>query len=425
MKLRSIFLSLSMIMAIGVMAMTPFRTHRFEQFRVLPGRENAIVFFGNSITNMFEWSEALGNDPRVLNRGVSGAMTVELLENTDIVTSLHPTKVFIGIGTNDLGNPELCSPDSVAARITAIVKRIRRESPQTEVYVQSILPSDNGIRTLDAIRDTNAKVKPQVEESGAVYIDLYDLLSGIVSKDISYDGLHLSARGYALWLDAISEYTGLKPVFGTDITENNGGIDWNSFGMRNTYFSAYPVASNDILILGDEMIHGGEWRELLDRPNVKNRGTGWGYGGLSMDKWIENTDAIFGANGNKAAPAKIVLYAGTEELYAPESDTGKILEGYRKLIERIREYAPASTTGIEILSLIPRNEPELDSTLTIPFNSALAKMAAAGDNIGYIDIYTPLSVMEEGKSCANPLYVSDNFLTGAGYTLVADILSGI
>ncbi|MDE7496248.1 MAG: GDSL family lipase, partial [Muribaculaceae bacterium] len=77
-------------MAIGVMAMTPFRTHRFEQFRVLPGRENAIVFFGNSITNMFEWSEALGNDPRVLNRGVSGAMTVELLENTDIVTSLHP-----------------------------------------------------------------------------------------------------------------------------------------------------------------------------------------------------------------------------------------------------------------------------------------------------------------------------------------------
>lgn len=406
-----------MLAAMTAAAITPFRQHRFDQFKALPLQDSAIVFFGNSITNMYEWWEAFGSEQKILNRGNSGANTFELIDNIGTVIALRPAKVFIGIGTNDLGNREIGQPDSVAARISEMVRLIRAGSPQTEVFVQSILPSKNGLRTLEAISATNARVKELVEPQGATYIDLYDDMAGIVTRDISYDGLHITSKGYAIWLDKIAPIVGLSSIYTPEMTENNGGISGNSFGMRNTFFSSYPVKSSDILIVGDEMIHGGEWHELLANPNVKNRGTGWAYGGLDMNSWINSVEAIFAANGNKQAPQKILLYAGTAPLYSKDADMAAIIADYKALVARIRTYAPASQTRIEIMSLIPRCSSDLNASLTVPFNKLLEALAAETENAGFIDIYTPLTV--DGTAVANPDFIENDFLTGRGYGAVA------
>ncbi|MDE6378444.1 MAG: hypothetical protein K2K72_06850, partial [Duncaniella sp.] len=86
------------------------------------------------------------------------------------------------------------------------------------------------------------------------------------------------------------------------------------------------------------------------------------------------------------------------------------------LIDKIREYAPAAATRIEIMSLIPRNSRELNEALTVPFNRLLRSLASEEDNVGFIDIYTPL-VREDNS--ADPRYVENEYLTGLGYGKVA------
>lgn len=395
----------------------PFKQHRFDQFKALPLADSTIVFFGNSITNMHEWWEAFGSEQKVLNRGNSGAITAELLENIGSVIALHPLKVFIGIGTNDLGNESIGQPDSVASRIAAMVDLIRKGSPTTEVYVQSILPSEVGRRSLELIKNTNSRVKELIEPMGATYIDLFDEMTDIPEKKISYDGLHITSKGYAIWLNKIAPIVGLSSIYTPDMVENNGGISNNSFGMRNTYFSAYPVKATDILLIGDEMIHGGEWHELLNNPSVKNRGTGWGYGGLSIQNWINSIEAILGTNANKEAPSKILLYVGTQPLYAKDADMQETFAQYKALIDKIREFAPASKTRIELLSLIPRTTSADNDSLTIPFNNLISTLASDEANIGFIDIFTPLSL--EDHSADSTFVDAYNYLTGRGYGAVA------
>lgn len=416
---RFILLQLTAILAVcQVSADGPFRQHRYDQFKALPPQDSTIVFLGNSITNMYEWWEAFGSEQRVVNRGTSGAFTWELIDNVGTVISLRPAKVFIEIGTNDLGSRH--QPDSVAARVGRLVSLIREGSPDTQIYVNSILPSKIGSRTLEAIQAANSMIKELVESQGATYIDLYDDMPGITTNEISYDGLHLTSKGYAKWLGRLAPFVGLNPVYKPGMEENNGGMPHGSSGMRNTYFSAYPLRGTDIVMMGDEMIHGGEWHELLGNPRVKNRGTGWGYGGISLDAWRNSVPAIFATNGNKQAPAKILIYAGVEPLYFHKVDLSDILDDYKALIAEIRKYARASDTRIEIMSLIPRNSRELNDTLTVPFNRLLQTLASDTDNIGFIDIYTPLA--REDNS-AGPRYVENDYLTGQGYGIVARIIA--
>ncbi|MDE6378183.1 MAG: hypothetical protein K2K72_05505, partial [Duncaniella sp.] len=303
-----IFQFVALIAVLTVRADVPFRQHRFDHLNTLPPQDSAIVFLGNSITNMHEWWEAFGSEQRVVNRGISGTYTYELIDNISPIISMQPAKVFIEIGTNDLGTNH--RPDSVASRVGTLVSLIRQGSPDTRVYVSSILPSKCGTRTPEAIEATNSMIRGLVEAQGATYIDVYDDLQGILSNEISYDCLHLTSKGYAKWLERLADAVGLSPVYRPEMEEDNGGISHNSNGMRNTYFSAYPLRSTDIVIMGDEMVNGGEWHELLNNPRVKNRGTGWGYGGLPLESWCNAVRAILAANGNKEAPAKIIVYAG-------------------------------------------------------------------------------------------------------------------
>ncbi len=411
-----IWMALAGVVANGA---TPFRDHRYDEYKVTPLNDSSIVFYGNSITNMHEWWEAFGCDSRIANRGASGAFTQELIDNVGSITSGQPAKVFIGIGTNDLGNEATNCPDSVAGKILTIVDRIRSESPRTEVYVQSILPSTNGLRTEEIIKETNGIVERGCEARGVEYIDLYDDMAGMISREISYDGLHPTAKGYQIWCEKIAPIVGANCAYPAEFEEDNGGIDNSSFGMRFTHFSAFPVKRTDTLIIGDEMIHGGEWHELLGDSGVKNRGTGWGYGGLSFERWNAAVNAILGANGNKEAPRRIVLYAGTAPLYAKGADPEKIAADYRGWIENIRGYAPASSTRITVMSLIPRNSRDENLSLTKPMNELLRQMAGEMENVDYLDIYSDLAADDDS---GDPEMIDREYLTGKGYLKVASRL---
>ncbi|MCM1028147.1 MAG: GDSL-type esterase/lipase family protein [Pseudoflavonifractor sp.] len=412
---------LALTVASAAWADVPFRLHRYDSFRAAEVNNQSIVFFGNSITNMHEWREAFGDNPNIINRGNSGGYSYELLDNIESVIQGKPAKVFIGIGTNDLGTSGQDDPTVVAGYIQKLVERFKAESPKTQVFVQSILPSWNGLRTEAKTRATNTLLKDMCEKKGATYIDLFDTLAGIPNGDpISFDCLHVTAHGYTLWCRAIEKYVGEKCTYPDPATAtySSGGMH-NSNGMRVTQWSASTVKPTDILIIGDEMIHGGEWHELLHNPDVKSRGIGWGYGGQPLTKWGELIPAILTDNPSlKSAPKKVFLYMGIPDVNDTKTNFSVIINNYTAVIDKIKKLAP--TTEINILSYIPRSSNADNENRIVPANDRLKALCAEMEGVNFVDIYTPLT---SGVNQADATCITNNYLYGKGYNKVAQVLA--
>jgi len=191
------------------LAMKQHFNQRTSLFRMLPNTENEIVMLGNSITAGGEWKE-LFPGVNIINRGIGGDVTDGVLERLDEVTESLPAKIFILIGTNDLA--ALKTPEYIIDNYGKILDRIRKASPATEIYIQSILPTDDSYHTTrknSDIRLINMNLERMARESGLVYIDLY---SHFVTPDskmnpaYSNDGLHLTGEGFRLWKSLISKY---------------------------------------------------------------------------------------------------------------------------------------------------------------------------------------------------------------------------
>jgi len=411
---RIIFLAFTLFGLGTALADAPFRNHRYDAFKVLKLNSDNIVFIGNSITNMHEWWEAFG-DTRIVNRGVSGAVSDEVVANLESMITGKPGKVFLMIGTNDLGTAGINNAAHVAANTRIIVKRIRKESPSTQIYVQSILPSAR--RDLEQQIQTNDSLRAICKAEGATYIDLWDALYSVSqNNEHSLDYLHLCASGYHIWCKAIAEHIGTDCTYPENGVNQTGGIG-GSNGMRTSTFGFAPVRADDILLIGDEMVSSGEWHELLGSGRVKNRGTGWGWPGLGIADVTKQIPVILKGRPDNVAPERIFLYVGTADVNGT-ADIATLKERYEALVRKVKELAPH--TPVFIQALLPMNDATKNATRVEPFNNALKAIADANTEVTYVDIYTPLL----NGNVANTAYFSGNYLDGKGYVEVARILAG-
>lgn len=395
----------------------PFRNHRYDAFKVLGNSGSGdVVFIGNSITNMHEWWEAFG-ETKVLNRGVSGAVSNEVVANLGSLVSGKPGKVFLMIGTNDLGTAGMNNAAHVAGNVRTIVRYIKNVSPSTEIYVQSILPSSR--RTKALVVETNDSLRAICGQENLTYVDLFDALLPVEQNDRNYtlDGLHLCGAGYRVWCKAIEQYLGLTTTYPDDATNQFGGLG-GSEGMRASSFGMLPVADGDILFIGDEMVHGGEWHELLGSAKVKNRGTGWGYPGPGIANITNSVPTILKGRADNGTPAKVFLYAGAADAKGADA-VADIKTRYEALVAAVRADAP--TAQIYIQALLPTTDATINTNRVVPVNAALAEIAEANENVTYVDDYTPF-VTEAGV--ANTAYINGNYLYGKGYARLAQLLAG-
>lgn len=404
-------------MALTAHADEPFRLHRYSAFTTLTVDSNSIVFIGNSITNMHEWWEAFG-DPNIRARGNSGAVSDETLANFETVIAGRPAKVFLMIGTNDLGTNGINTPEHVAANVRTMLTRLAAKSPKTEVYIQSILPSTVGIRTLAAEQATNDLLKELCTEFGATYIDLYTPLTAITqstSGGLSYDGLHLTMQGYRIWCNAIAQYVGSPCVYPASASNQNNG-QGGAYGMRLTTFGGLPVRDGDVLFIGDEMVHGGEWHELFNSTRIKSRGTGWGYPGPGLGVTLAEIPVILKGRADNQAPAKILLYAGVGDVNG-SSAMATVVQNYRAVVNKIRELAP--TSKLYLLALHPTSNATTNANRVQPFNAELQSMAGGLDGVEFIDTYTPFA----NGNAANTTYFTGNYLYAKGYARMTQVLA--
>lgn len=177
-----------------------------------PTTRRDIVFFGDSITDGSEWDELFGN-PHLKNRGINGDHAEWMIDRLKDVCNGKPKKIFIMAGVNDLGAH--VSPDSTAMFVMRLVDSVRRGTPRTKIYLQSILPNNDSIRPKSAflikrIVETNVLLKKGAGDRGITYIDLYPLMTtpgtDEFSPEYTYDGLHPNGKGYIVWRDAIKKF---------------------------------------------------------------------------------------------------------------------------------------------------------------------------------------------------------------------------
>ena len=209
------FLGVQVYGAAQVVDTTYFNTY-YEQkvtvYHTLPKTKGSIVFLGDSITDIGEWS-ALWHNAQVMNQGISSDNTLGVLARLDAVIRLQPQKLFIMIGINDIARN---TPDTVIlANYEKIVARMRSAAPQTKIFIQSVLPTNNTFTSFPRhqnkeahIRRVNEGLQQLAARTGCTYIDLHSRFTdaqGRLATAYTNDGLHLTGRGYALWKQIISE----------------------------------------------------------------------------------------------------------------------------------------------------------------------------------------------------------------------------
>ncbi|UCH65615.1 MAG: hypothetical protein JSW63_00335 [Ignavibacterium sp.] len=193
-----------------------FKRHYYLKksvFEVLPNNDDEIIFLGNSITAGGIWTELFQN-VRIKNRGISGDVTDGILYRLKEVTESNPEKVFIMIGVNDLSKGK--SQEYILKNYQRIIDEILNDSPETKIYIQSILPVNdefdyfkNHTNKTDSILSLNTSLKTMADERGLIYIDLFSSFINEklkLNEEYTFDGLHLNGQGYLLWKSIVEKY---------------------------------------------------------------------------------------------------------------------------------------------------------------------------------------------------------------------------
>ncbi len=171
--------------------------------------ENRVVFFGDSITDIWNLEEYFPGKP-YLNRGIGGQTTPQMLIRfRQDVIDLHPRVVVILAGTNDIaGNTGPMSLTDIEANYASFAELARAHN--IRVVFSSVLPVHNytpkaqeffAERPPEKILTLNHWLKGFCAANAATYLDYFTPMvddKGLLKRDLAEDGLHPNAAGYKL-----------------------------------------------------------------------------------------------------------------------------------------------------------------------------------------------------------------------------------
>lgn len=191
--------------------------YKNENLRVMPAasNEHRVVFMGDSITDSWDSPNYGGFFPGkpYVNRGISGQTTPQMLIRfrRDVI-ELKPSAVVILAGTNDLaGNTGPTTLEAIQDNLISMAELARLH--RIQVIFSSVLPVSDyemrdgnpiiqtGRRPPEKIKALNAWMKDYAARNKLTYLDYYSSMvddKGFLKNELSNDGLHPNAAGYAV-----------------------------------------------------------------------------------------------------------------------------------------------------------------------------------------------------------------------------------
>jgi lysophospholipase L1-like esterase len=191
----------------------PWWQQRHESMNARAKKGNVdLIFIGDSITHGWEgdgkdvWKKYY-EKRNAVNLGIGGDQTQHVLWRLDNgnIEGISPKLAVIMIGTNNAGG---FKPEDTAEGIKAIVEKLRTKLPNTKILLLGIFP--RGADNNDPLRKNNTKVNETISKladcRNVFYLDIGKKFlkdDGTLSKDIMPDLLHLNAKSYETWAEAI------------------------------------------------------------------------------------------------------------------------------------------------------------------------------------------------------------------------------
>jgi lysophospholipase L1-like esterase len=170
------------------------------------GAPPRLVLMGDSITENWALGDAEFFQGGILNRGISGQTTPQMLVRfrADVIT-LKPAAVQILAGTNDVaGNTGPTRAQDFKDNIMSMAELARAHG--IRVILGSIPPTAAfnwrpQLNPVPRIRELNAWLRDYASQNGFDFIDYYAALagpSGELRGDLGNDGVHPNRAGYRM-----------------------------------------------------------------------------------------------------------------------------------------------------------------------------------------------------------------------------------
>lgn len=212
---------------IGRTDLPAWKARHEAKLRELRERQPALVFYGDSITQQWEyhgppewrdfapvWQRFYGHRNAV-NLGYTGDTTASLiwrLQNGE-ASGIKPKVAVVLIGANNLGRLHWSAEDTLAG-IDKILAELHRRLPGTRVLLLGILPSDRSAwatETTLAVNKALAARYPKGHEVTFLDVGHVFMRNGRLDRDLFYDPkltppaapLHPTAQGAALMAEAM------------------------------------------------------------------------------------------------------------------------------------------------------------------------------------------------------------------------------
>jgi len=167
------------------------------------GSNRLAILLGDSLSMWFP-SERLPGGKIWLNQGISGENSGQILNRLSAFSSTKPANIYVLAGINDLRQG--ATNAVILDNLHQIVRRLRLNHPNSQVIVQSILPTRLTTIPNERIRKLNEQISIIAQQEGAGYLNMHNLFAdsqGQMRQDLTTDGLHLTQRGYEVWQDAL------------------------------------------------------------------------------------------------------------------------------------------------------------------------------------------------------------------------------
>ncbi len=201
---------------------------KLERYRILNQnvKKGEILFTGSSLMEQFPVNELLmtnGMDQVVYNRGIGGFTTTDMQQHMEeMVFGTEPSRIFINIGTNDIGSPEY-QLEALLERYEEIIVRIQERLPEAEIYMMAYYPVNETdkipegewgktafvTRTNENINIANAAIENLAAKKGCRFINVNEGLAderGKLKKEYTIEGIHMYANGYQVVLQNLKKY---------------------------------------------------------------------------------------------------------------------------------------------------------------------------------------------------------------------------
>ncbi len=170
-----------------------------------------LVFIGDSITQNWEkagkriW-KIFYSKRKALNLGIWGdrIQNVTWRLQKGNYEGIRPLLAVVMAGTNNIGEN---TPDEIASGIKMIIDIIGEKTPGTRILLLGIFPRGTGFnRERILIEQCNSEIKKFSDKKRVFYMNIGSHFlnrKGVVTRDIMFDYLHLTEKGYRIWAESI------------------------------------------------------------------------------------------------------------------------------------------------------------------------------------------------------------------------------